>query len=265
MRVVVKLGGSLIREAPGIIDRLVEEFAPGGVAQEKEISREVTSGKETSGKKNSGKKNSGKETSGKETSVRGRSGEDSSETCPECIIIVPGGGIFADAVREADRMFGLGTDASHWMAVLGMEQYACCLLDKSRAAATYSIKSPPSGVSIFFPYGLLKAEDPLPHSWDVTSDTIAAWVAQQTGARFVKVTDVDGVFLEGKLVREISASDLAAVGTSCTGTSCTDRALPEFLLKNRMDSMIVNGKYPERVLLAAYGRPVLGTGVKGNI
>ncbi len=262
MRVVVKLGGSLIREAPGIIDRLVEEFAPGGFAQEKETFGKVASEKVASEKVASGKEENNRE---KEASVRGRSGEDSSDTCPECILIVPGGGIFADAVREADRTFGLGADASHWMAVLGMEQYACCLLDKSRAAATHSIKNPPSGVSIFFPYGLLKAEDPLPHSWDVTSDTIAAWVAHQTGARFVKVTDVDGVFLEGKLVREISASDLAAVGTSCTGTSCTDRALPEFLLKNRMDCMIVNGKYPERVLLAVYGRPVLGTWVKGNI
>jgi len=240
MRVVVKLGGSLIREAPGIIDRLVEEFAPGESSQEKVAS-------------------------GKEASVRDRSGEDSSETCPECILIVPGGGIFAEAVREADRTFELGADASHWMAVLGMEQYACCLLDKSRAAATYSIKNPDPGVSILFPYGFLKAEDPLPHSWDVTSDTIAAWIAQQTGARFVKITDVDGVFLKGKLVREISAPELAAVGTSCTGTSCTDGALPEFLLKNRMDCVIVNGKYPERVLLAVHGRPVLGTGVKGNI
>ncbi|HII00989.1 TPA: amino acid kinase [Methanosarcinaceae archaeon] len=257
MRVVVKLGGSLIREAPGIIDRLVEEFAPGGFAQEKETFGKVASEKVASGKEENNRE--------KEASVRGRSGEDSSETCPECILIVPGGGIFADAVREADRTFGLGADASHWMAVLGMEQYACCLLDKSRAAATYSIKSPDPGVSILFPYGLLKTKDPLPHSWDVTSDTIAAWVAQQTGACFVKVTDVDGVFLKGELVKEISAPDLAAAGTSCTGTSCTDRALPEFLLKNRMDCMIVNGKYPERVLQAVYGRPVLGTGVKGNI
>ncbi len=226
MRVVIKLGGSLLKEAPGIIDRLVEEFA----------SQEAGQGKESSGE------------------------EDSSKTKPACILIVPGGGIFADAVREADRTFGLGADASHWMAVLGMEQYACCLLDNSRAVPTYSIDQPDPGVSVLFPYGLLKAEDPLPHSWDVTSDTIAAWVAQQTGARFVKATDVDGVFLKGKLVEEIYASDLETAETSCT-----DGALPEFLLKNGMDCMIVNGKYPERVLLAVYGRPVPGTAVKGNI
>ena len=231
MRVVIKLGGSLLREAPEIIDRLVEEFAPRGAGPGKESLREEES-----------------------------SETEPAETEPACILIVPGGGIFADAVREADRTFGLGEDASHWMAVLGMEQYACCLLDKSRAAATYSIEQPEPGVSVLFPYGLLKAEDPLPHSWDVTSDTIAAWVAQQTGASFVKATDVDGVFLEGKLVEEISASDLAAAGTSCV-----DRAVPEFLMKTGMDCMIVNGKYPERVLLAVHGKPVPGTAVKGNI
>jgi aspartokinase-like uncharacterized kinase len=247
MKVVVKLGGSLIREAPGIIDRLVEEFAPGSFAQEKEISGRVVPGKMESDRE-------------KEAFGRGRSGEESFEEDPACILIVPGGGTFADAVREADERFELGADASHWMAVLGMEQYACCLLDRSRAAATYTIKSPDPGVFVLFPYGLLKAEDPLPHSWDVTSDTIAAWVAQQTGSRFVKATDVDGFFQDGKLVEEISASDLTTAGTSCT-----DRALPDFLLKNRMDCMIVNGKYPERVLLAVYGRPVPGTAVKGNI
>ncbi len=40
------------------------------------------------------------------------------------IVLVPGGGPFADAVRDVDRTLGLGSDAAHWMAVLGMEQYA---------------------------------------------------------------------------------------------------------------------------------------------
>ena len=33
------------------------------------------------------------------------------------------------------------------------------------------------------PYRWLREADPLPHSWDVTSDSIAAWVASQVGAR----------------------------------------------------------------------------------
>ncbi len=106
--------------------------------------------------------------------------------------------MFADAVRAADENYSLGADAAHWMAILGMEQYAFYLKDKSCAVATDSITDIPQGVSILFPYRLLKTEDPLPHTWDVTSDTIAAWVAKQTGAMFFKATDVDGIFKEGK-------------------------------------------------------------------
>ncbi|MCQ1537279.1 amino acid kinase [Methanosarcina sp. KYL-1] len=222
MKVVVKLGGSLIMEAPGLVSRLVKEFGPG------------------------------KPESAEKGGISGRS--------PFSILIVPGGGMFADAVRKADETFGLGPDASHWMAVLGMEQYACYLLDKSGARGADSIKGLPPGVTVLLPYRLLRAEDPLPHSWDVTSDTIAAWAAKQTEARLVKATDVDGIFREGKLLKEVTAAELTG-----NGSSCIDPALPGFLLENRMECMIVNGKYPERVLRAVYGEPVPGTAVKGNI
>ena len=39
------------------------------------------------------------------------------------ILIVPGGGAFANAIRYYDRRFGLDTDASHWMAILAMDQF----------------------------------------------------------------------------------------------------------------------------------------------
>jgi len=222
MKVVVKIGGSLIKEAPELVDRLVREFGsenPDSVNEMEESGR-----------------------------------------LPFSILIVPGGGIFADTVRTADEHFSLSADAAHWMAILGMEQYACYLQDKSGATVTDSITDLPPGVSILFPYRLLKAEDPLPHTWDVTSDTIAAWVAVQIGAVFFKVTDVDGIFKEGKLVREISASDFKG-----NFSSCIDHALPQFLLINRINCLILNGKVPERVIQAVYGKPVPGTAVKGNI
>ncbi|MDQ1274739.1 MAG: 5-(aminomethyl)-3-furanmethanol phosphate kinase [Euryarchaeota archaeon] len=222
VRVVVKVGGSLIQEAPELVNRLVKEFGSG--------SCEVDPDKLTS------------------------------ERISFSIFIVPGGGIFADAVRRADKKFGLGDDAAHWMAILGMEQYACYLQDKSHATGTDSITELPQGVSILFPYRLLKAEDPLLHSWDVTSDTIAAWVAKQIGALFIKATDVDGIFREGKLSREIFTSDLPE-----NFESCIDPALPGFLQKNKMECLIINGKFPERVIEAVYGKPVPCTLVKGNI
>lgn len=222
VRVVIKVGGSLVREAPELVKKLINEFGS--------ASQETTSNRFTS------------------------------ENIPFSILIVPGGGIFADAVRRADESFGLGDDAAHWMAILGMEQYACYLQDKSHATGTDSIKELFRGVSILFPYRLLKEEDPLPHSWDITSDTIAAWVAKQTGALFIKATDVDGILREGKLSREIFTSDLPE-----KFESCIDPALPGFLQKNKMECIVINGKFPDRVIQAVYGKPVPCTSVKGNI
>ena len=37
-------------------------------------------------------------------------------------------------------------------------------------------------IPVLAPYVWLREADPLPHSWDVTSDSIAAWIAGQVGA-----------------------------------------------------------------------------------
>src|SRR5579859_6000800 len=46
------------------------------------------------------------------------------------LLIVPGGGPFADAVREVDRRMGLSNEAAHWMAVLAMDQVAYLIVSK---------------------------------------------------------------------------------------------------------------------------------------
>src|SRR6185503_5696485 len=43
------------------------------------------------------------------------------------LLVVPGGAGFADAVRDADRRFGLSAAAAHRMAILGMEQFGWVL------------------------------------------------------------------------------------------------------------------------------------------
>ena len=43
------------------------------------------------------------------------------------LLVVPGGAGFADAVRDADRRFGLSAATSHRMAILGMEQFGWLL------------------------------------------------------------------------------------------------------------------------------------------
>src|SRR2546421_560011 len=115
------------------------------------------------------------------------------------LVIVPGGGPFAEAVREMFKRAKIGEDAAHWMAVLGMDQYAHALAARipdavlvdgagGIAAALQAGRLP-----VLAPYRWLRAADPLPHSWDVTSDSIAAWCAGAVGARrVVLIKPADG-------------------------------------------------------------------------
>jgi 5-(aminomethyl)-3-furanmethanol phosphate kinase len=105
------------------------------------------------------------------------------------LLIVPGGGPFADAVRAVDQRHTLTADDAHWMAILGMEQFAILLATRLRGAELVQRRGEVArahargAVPVLAPYRWLREADPLPHSWDVTSDSISAWVAAEVGAR----------------------------------------------------------------------------------
>ncbi len=108
------------------------------------------------------------------------------------LLIVPGGGPFADAVRDADRALRFGDEAAHWMAILAMDQVAHILADRLDRATLVETadaidRAGMHGRPVLAPYRLLRAADALPgalpHTWDVTSDSIAAWFAGRLGAR----------------------------------------------------------------------------------
>jgi probable H4MPT-linked C1 transfer pathway protein len=112
----------------------------------------------------------------------------------EPLLVVPGGGPFADAVRRQDERLGLSDEASHWMAVLGMDQYAHLIVSRLRGAVLVSDAAGLAAaigagrIPVLAPYAWLRREDTrredcLPHSWQVTSDSIAAWVAGAIGAQ----------------------------------------------------------------------------------
>ncbi|MGH9236401.1 MAG: hydantoinase/oxoprolinase family protein [Vicinamibacterales bacterium] len=104
------------------------------------------------------------------------------------VVVVPGGGPFADAVRRVDRRLALGDEEAHWMAILGMDQYAHLLAARIDSGTVVAGREQIADahrrtqIPVLAPSAWLKAADPLPHSWDVTSDSIAAWVAGELGA-----------------------------------------------------------------------------------
>jgi len=173
------------------------------------------------------------------------------------VLIVPGGGIFADEVRKIYAEHGLSEDAAHWMAVLAMDEYAYYLSDRAGIPLTPMLVKK-KGIRIILPYEVLRRQDDLPHSWDVTSDTIAAWMALRTNSRLIKATDVDGVILNGRLQISVDASGLNGLET------CVDRALSNFLIDHGMDALVVNGLIVPRLEDAILGKPAVGTIINGK-
>ncbi|HEX6619924.1 MAG TPA: hypothetical protein VF024_09720 [Solirubrobacteraceae bacterium] len=162
------------------------------------------------------------------------------------LLVVPGGAWFADAVREADRRFGLPATTSHHMAVLGMEQFGWLLGELIPGAARSAEPRPaPGRTTVLLPAALpLEA---LPASWQVTSDSIAAWVAREAGAgRLVLVKEVDGLYAEwpahGDPIARMTAAELGALAPAGV-----DEHLPTLLAAATFETWVIGGRDPARL------------------
>jgi aspartokinase-like uncharacterized kinase len=164
------------------------------------------------------------------------------------LVVVPGGGPFADAVREACRNRDPGPSAAHWMAILAMDQHAHLLAGLVPEAALTSDPRQIAGIAaagrlaLLAPFAWLRAADPLPHGWHVTSDSIAAWVAAELGAeRLVLLKSVEGVCdAQGTLLPETDAGHAAA-------THLVDEHFPR-ALDARVACWVLSGRHPERLV-----------------
>jgi hypothetical protein len=86
---------------------------------------------------------------------------------------------------------------------------------------------------VFLPSNLLLKEDPLENSWNVTSDSIAVYLADRLEvSKVLLVKDVDGVYPndpkkhpDAKLIKNLSASQLLAMNKRTS----VDKALPKLL------------------------------------
>jgi 5-(aminomethyl)-3-furanmethanol phosphate kinase len=173
------------------------------------------------------------------------------------LLVVPGGAAFADAVREHDSRFGLEAGTSHRMAILAMDQFGwllsdlipggvpCTDLAAARAAGARG------RVPILLPAALL-GSDPLPVSWEVTSDSIAAWVAGgEPAARLVLVKPVEGLYrrwpAEGRPIARLSLDELAELRAAGQAAG-VDRHLPEALRAAGVEAWVIDGREPDRLV-----------------
>jgi 5-(aminomethyl)-3-furanmethanol phosphate kinase len=173
------------------------------------------------------------------------------------LLVVPGGAAFADAVREHDSRFDLRAATAHRMAILAMEQFGWLLSDLIPGAVPCADLSAARSATargrtpILLP-GALLAADPLPASWGVTSDSIAAWVAGAAdAARLVLVKPVGGLYrdwpADGKPLARLGVDELAelrAIGQAAG----VDQHLPEALRAAGVEAWVIDGREPARLV-----------------
>lgn len=134
-------------------------------------------------------------------------------TCGGRAVIVPGGGPLADRVREMQAIMGFDDRAAHHMALLAMEQFGAAIgglepgvvQAASLAAIDQALRR--ARVPVWMPVRMALAAADLPPSWDVTSDSLAAWLAGRLGAKRVMLVkhgapygrrpDIDGLTARG--------------------------------------------------------------------
>ena len=126
------------------------------------------------------------------------------------IIVIPGGGSFANFVRSLDDALQIGDDLAHWIAIYSMNYNGIILNGKYPNLETIeelkTFQNAKQMFCIFLPYSFLREDDPLPHNWDVTSDSIALYVANKLKLKqCFLIKNVDGIFdIDKELIKSIS-------------------------------------------------------------
>ncbi len=108
-------------------------------------------------------------------------------------LLVPGGGPTADVVRAFDARHRLGEETGHWLALrsLGLNaRFLAALLPGAAVVETPEECRPVwdrQGIAVLDAHAFAAADERrpgrLPHLWEVTSDSVAARVADLAGAR----------------------------------------------------------------------------------
>ncbi|VAX22332.1 hypothetical protein MNBD_NITROSPINAE04-1286 [hydrothermal vent metagenome] len=162
------------------------------------------------------------------------------------IVIVPGGGAFADFIRARSIRRKTSDKTAHAQAVISTGQFGYELAERfkngivahNRSQVEAALKA--SATPVFIPYPYAVGQKRIEASWDATSDTISAEVCRYLGiGGLVMLKSVDGIFENGKLKKIVSKASLKKSGVvDPVFVSC---------LEPGWDVFILNGRKPERL------------------
>lgn len=129
-------------------------------------------------------------------------------------VIVPGGGPFANTVRQMQSVWRFTDSVAHEMALLGMEQYGLMMSGvepglvpvRQHEEIVTVLRS--GQVPVWFPVETLRSVEGIPKVWELSSDSLAAWLAGALGAHDLV------------LVKSVSP-----LSDSCTATALASRGI----------------------------------------
>lgn len=104
------------------------------------------------------------------------------------VVIVPGGGIFADTIRDAQQLSNISDTAAHELALLAMDQFGLLMaaMNVGLATASSELEIAERGWQhrgiVWLPSKMVLADDCVLRNWEVTSDSLSAWLANKLGA-----------------------------------------------------------------------------------
>jgi hypothetical protein len=137
---------------------------------------------------------------------------------------------------------------AHFAAIAGMEMNAYVL--QSLLPYAFRIDKLEGGGGspsplLFFPLDFFKKKDPLPHSWDVTSDSIALYLADQYQCDLlILLKSVDGIMRHAEAVLPRLSLDESEDYGVVDGFFYR---YPREHIRGFLECRILNGLYPERV------------------
>ncbi|HZJ03268.1 MAG TPA: hypothetical protein VFE20_06260, partial [Thermoleophilia bacterium] len=140
----------------------------------------------------------------------------------------------------------------HWMAILAMDQFGYLLADFIPESATVRSleeagKLNEAGiVPVLLPFDLLRRADALPHSWAVTADSIAAWLAKAAGASTLVLLK-DGKGLSNPVPGTLGSSPSPVTVEQLADWEGVDGYLSRLLEGAGFDLWILNGERPDRL------------------
>lgn len=149
------------------------------------------------------------------------------------VVIVPGGGAFADQVRIAQSHWRFDDKTAHAMALLAMQQMALMLkglkLDFSIASSVTDIQEQLNRQkTVIWSPDIVELDSAgIQATWDITSDSLAAWLAKALSAKeliLVKSANIN----DSLSMRELAEQNIV------------DKAFCDFLAQTSFKITIIN-------------------------